>query len=79
MTKPKQLLPSTKWKLTESGDKIIENLLSKEFGIHPIIAQILIKRGFQNIEEARNYLYPSLNNLHSPFLMKDMKKAFHVY
>ncbi len=75
MTKPKQLLPSTKWKLTESGDKIIENLLSKEFGIHPIIAQILIKRGFQNIEEARNYLYPSLNNLHSPFLMKDMKKG----
>ncbi|GAB6267343.1 MAG: single-stranded-DNA-specific exonuclease RecJ [Smithella sp.] len=68
-------LPVTKWKLIESGDKNIENLLSKEFGIHPIISQILVNRGFQDKEVVRNYLYPSLNNLHSPFLMKDMKKG----
>jgi single-stranded-DNA-specific exonuclease len=74
MTKPKQL-PATKWKLMESGDKNIENLLTKEFGIHPIISQILVNRGFQDKEEVRNYLYPSLNNLHSPFLMKDMKQG----
>ena len=74
MTKHKQL-PATKWKLTESGDKNIENLLTEEFGIHPIISQILVSRGFQDKEEVRNYLYPSLNNLHSPFLMKDMKKG----
>ena len=74
MTKPKQL-PATKWKLMESGDKNIEILLTKEFGIHPIISQILVNRGFQDKEEVRNYLYPSLNNLHSPFLMKDMKQG----
>jgi single-stranded-DNA-specific exonuclease len=74
MTKHKQL-PETKWKLTEAGDKNIENLLSKEFGIHPIISQILVNRGFQDKEAVRHYLYPSLNNLHSPFLMKDMKKG----
>ena len=68
-------LPVTKWKLMESGDKNIENLLSKEFGIHPIISQILVNRGFQDKEIVRNYLYPSLNNLHSPFLMKDMKNG----
>jgi len=74
MTTPKQL-PTTKWKLKEVGDKNIENLLSKEFGIHPIISQILVNRGIEDLEEVRHYLYPSLNDLHSPFLMKDMKKG----
>jgi single-stranded-DNA-specific exonuclease len=74
MTTPNQL-PTTKWKLKEAGDKNIENLLSKEFGIHPIISQILVNRGIQDTEVVRHYLYPSLNDLHSPFLMKDMKKG----
>ena len=68
-------LPATKWKLKETGDKNVEYLLSKEFGIHPIISQILVNRGILDIEAARRYLHPSLNDLHSPFLMKDMKKG----
>ena len=68
-------LPATKWKLKETGDKNVEDLLSKEFGIHPIISQILVSRGILDIEAARRYLHPSLNDLHSPFLMKDMKKG----
>ena len=68
-------LPATKWKLKETGDKNVEYLLSKEFGIHPIISQILVSRGILDIEAARRYLHPSLNDLHSPFLMQDMKKG----
>ena len=68
-------LPATKWKLNETGDKNIEDILTKEFGIHPIISQIIVNRGIRDIEAARRYLYPSLNDLHSPFLMKDMKKG----
>ncbi|MGA2554314.1 MAG: single-stranded-DNA-specific exonuclease RecJ [Smithella sp.] len=68
-------IPATKWKLKETGDKNLEYLLSKEFGIHPIISQILVNRGIPDIEAARRYLHPSLNDLHSPFLMKDMKKG----
>ncbi|MGD0279929.1 MAG: single-stranded-DNA-specific exonuclease RecJ [Smithella sp.] len=68
-------LPATKWKLNETGDKNIEDILTKEFGIHPIISQILVNRGIRDIEAARRYLHPSLNDLHSPFLMKDMKKG----
>ena len=68
-------LPATKWKLKETGDKNVEYLLSKEFGIHPIISQILVSRGILDIETARRYLHPSLNDLHSPFLMQDMKKG----
>lgn len=68
-------LPLSKWNINDSGNKKTEELLSKEFGIHPIISQILINRGFPDIESARPYLYPSLNDLHSPFLMKDIKKG----
>ncbi|MGP8152690.1 MAG: single-stranded-DNA-specific exonuclease RecJ [Smithella sp.] len=68
-------LSAAKWKLNETGDKNVENILSKEFGIHPIISQILVNRGIRDIEAARRYLHPSLNDLHSPFLMKDMKKG----
>lgn len=68
-------LPVTQWKLRETGQKDIEELLCKEFGLHPIISQILAKREVMDVEGARRYLNPSLNDLHSPFLMKDMKKG----
>jgi len=66
-------LPATQWKIRETGNKELENSLSKEFDIHPIISQILANRDLAGIEDTRRYLNPSLNDLHSPFLMKDMK------
>lgn len=66
-------LPISKWKTDNTDVRKTEDLLSKEFGIHPIISKILCNRGLHDIEQARRYLYPSLNDLHSPFLMKDIK------
>ncbi|HEX7415786.1 MAG TPA: single-stranded-DNA-specific exonuclease RecJ [Smithellaceae bacterium] len=74
MTRTKKLA-TTQWKLKESVNKDIEDSLSKEFGIYPIISQILANREILDMEGARRYLYPSLNDLHSPLLMKDMKKG----
>ncbi len=36
---------------------------------------MLVQRGITNFEEAKNYFRPDLNNLHSPWLMKDMRRA----
>lgn len=66
-------LPATKWKIKNTLNKDIENSLSNEFGIHPIISQILASREFLDMEDVRHYLYPSLKDLYNPFLMKDMK------
>src|SRR5450759_2173496 len=74
MTRTKKLA-TTQWKLKESVNKDIEDSLSKEFGIYPIISQILANREILDMEDARRYLYPSLNDLHSPLLIKDMKKG----
>jgi single-stranded-DNA-specific exonuclease len=68
-------LPLSKWNLNAPIDLKTEKLLSKEFGIHPIISQIIMNRGFQDIDTTRRYLYPSLNDLHSPFLLKDIRKG----
>ncbi len=67
-------LPTTKWRISE-GNRDAEDLLVKELGIHHIVSRILTSRQVLNPDEASMYLYPSLNNLHNPLLMKDMQKG----
>ncbi|MFN4007710.1 MAG: single-stranded-DNA-specific exonuclease RecJ [Chitinophagaceae bacterium] len=43
--------------------------------IHPTLCTILAQRGIINFETAKNYFRPSLEHLHSPWLMKDMHLA----
>ncbi|MEN6507353.1 MAG: DHH family phosphoesterase, partial [Smithella sp.] len=69
-------LPVTQWKLKDTGPQNIEESLANEFGISRIISQLIMNRHVvSSLEDARRYLYPSLNDLHSPFLMQDMKKG----
>src|SRR5690606_11714590 len=49
--------------------------LSKEINVNPVLSSILIQRGIRNFAEAKRFFRPSLNDLHDPFLMKDMDKA----
>jgi len=68
------MLPITRWKLSEAKEDI-QSLFAKEFKLNPIVSQILINRNITDLETARRYLNPSLHDLHSPFLMKDMKEG----
>ena len=52
----------------------IENL-SKAININPYLSTILIQRGIADFEGAKKFFRPSLDQLHNPFLMKDMDKA----
>jgi len=49
--------------------------LSKQLDIPPLVAQLLIKRGITDPQEAERFLSPLLQHLHDPFLMKDMDKG----
>lgn len=49
--------------------------LSGEININPYLSAILLQRGINDFNEARNFFRPSLENLHDPFLMRDMDKA----
>jgi single-stranded-DNA-specific exonuclease len=68
------MLPITRWKLSETKEDI-QSLFVREFKLHPIVSQILINRNISDLETANRYLNPSLHDLHSPFVMKDMKKG----
>lgn len=50
-------------------------ILASEAGISPFAAQLLINRGIKTAVEARSYLSPTLDELHSPFKLADMDKA----
>ncbi|MFA8433980.1 MAG: single-stranded-DNA-specific exonuclease RecJ [Marinifilaceae bacterium] len=64
-----------RWVINEPGDEATVNLLAQELGIDNILANLLVNRGVTSFEEARAFFRPSLDDLHDPFLMKDMDKA----
>jgi len=64
-----------RWVLIPKGNSETIQKLSEELNIHPILSQLLVQRGINTFEEAKNFFRPSLSDLHDPFLMKDMDKA----
>ncbi len=55
------------------ADKV--NGLSAELKVAPIVAALLIARGYETPEKAREFLHPSADHLHEPYLLKGMKEA----
>ena len=53
----------------------IESALTEQFPNCPAVSHLLVQRGITTKESVDKFLYPSMNDLHDPFLMKDMDKA----
>jgi len=66
---------TTRWIFSEEVNESIVDQLSREINVNPTIAKILVQRQITDFEEAKNFFRPSLDQLHDPFLMRDMKKA----
>lgn len=43
--------------------------------IDRIVAELLLQRGINTFEQAENFFRPKLDQLHDPFLMKDLREA----
>jgi len=64
-----------RWVLKKEADsKVIERLASA-LNVSKTLANLLGQRGTETFEEAKQFFRPSLEQLHDPFLMKDMDKA----
>ncbi|HMK17322.1 MAG TPA: DHH family phosphoesterase, partial [Chitinophagaceae bacterium] len=63
-----------RWKIL-NADKQESDSLQLALKISPIICDILVQRGVVTFEESKKYFRPELNDLHDPWLMKDMDKA----
>jgi single-stranded-DNA-specific exonuclease len=68
---------TNKWNyLTLTSEQTaLKESLANELGISPILAQLLVQRGIDSFEKAKQFFRPQLTDLHDPFLMKDMDKA----
>ena len=49
--------------------------LRKQLGVPTAIAALLVQRDIDSFEKAKHFFRPSLDDLHDPFLMKDMQAA----
>ncbi|HRD55605.1 MAG TPA: single-stranded-DNA-specific exonuclease RecJ [Parachlamydiaceae bacterium] len=56
-------------------DPALKEEICKEFKIHPVIAQILVSRGFTSLDQIHHYLYAKLPDLYDPFLLAEMPQA----
>ncbi len=64
-----------RWTLKPKPDLQIVKELQKSLQVDEVIATLLVQRGIETYEEAKHFFRPSLDDLHDPFLMKDMDKA----
>tara|TARA_B110000503_G_scaffold135319_1_gene215678 strand:- start:176 stop:1873 length:1698 start_codon:yes stop_codon:yes gene_type:complete len=64
-----------RWNLKSKPEKQKVQQLQKELQVDEVIAALLVQRGINTFEQAKTFFRPSLNDLHDPYLMKDMDKA----
>jgi single-stranded-DNA-specific exonuclease len=63
-----------RWKILEA-DTGKTAVLQESLKINAALCNILVQRGFDSFDKAKDYFRPQLSNLHNPWLMKDMGKA----
>lgn len=66
---------TNRWVLKEQGNKEIIRLLIDQLAVGENIANLLAQRGISSYDEAKDFFRPSLDQMHDPFLMKDMDLA----
>ncbi|MGH8066465.1 MAG: single-stranded-DNA-specific exonuclease RecJ [Candidatus Entotheonellia bacterium] len=65
---------SKRWEIAPENRRV-EEKLAAALQIRPLAARLLANRGVSTIEAAREFLSPSLQRLHDPFLMRGMSEA----
>ncbi|MEE1530979.1 MAG: single-stranded-DNA-specific exonuclease RecJ [Clostridia bacterium] len=63
-----------KWEVCKENKNDIDKI-SKENGLSNLISSILASRGIIEKEDVREFLNPTRDDFHDPFLMPDMEKA----
>ncbi|HEY8660028.1 MAG TPA: single-stranded-DNA-specific exonuclease RecJ [Hanamia sp.] len=63
-----------RWKILEADEMKVAQL-QQVLTVNPSLCKILVQRGIDSFEKAKEYFRPQISQLHDPFLMKDMEKA----
>lgn len=64
-----------RWTLKPKPENHKVAALKEALQVDELVATLLVQRGIASFEEAKKFFRPSLDDLHDPYLMKDMDKA----
>jgi single-stranded-DNA-specific exonuclease len=64
-----------RWIHKETPPQDVVEALGKSINVNAFLSTVLVQRGVTDFEIARAFFRPSLEQLHDPFLMKDMEQA----
>lgn len=64
-----------RWHLKSHPNPKIKAHLAEVLQVPPVVAHLLAQRGIETFEGAKDYFRPYWDQLHNPFLMKDMDRA----
>ena len=63
-----------RWKVIKPDEGKVE-MLRSELKIHHVLCRMLVQRGIESFDQAKQFFRPQLTDLLNPWLMKDMDKA----
>jgi len=63
-----------RWNILKTDEQVVSHL-QEALKINRTLCKILAQRGITTFEQAKHFFRPQLQQLHSPWLMKDMEKA----
>jgi single-stranded-DNA-specific exonuclease len=66
--------PAKQWIIRQT-DQARANALAQALGLSPIVAGLLVARGYADVGSAKAFLTPTLGQLHDPLLMLGMSEA----
>ena len=67
--------PPARWKDPKVIDVALAQRLTTELRLPPVVAALLVARGYADVEDARTYLRPRMDQLHPPAAMRGMAEA----
>ncbi|KAK6033531.1 putative single-stranded-DNA-specific exonuclease RecJ, partial [Ostertagia ostertagi] len=63
-----------RWNILNAPEEAVQEL-QRQLKISPVACKILVQRGIDSFEKAKDFFRPQLHQLHNPWLMKDMRLA----
>lgn len=64
-----------RWSIKPKPSEEKVKQLAVALNVEEFVATLLVQRGIKTFEQARQFFRPTLEDLHNPYLMKDMDKA----
>jgi single-stranded-DNA-specific exonuclease len=64
-----------RWTIKSKPEKEKVQAFQNALQVDEIIATLLVQRGIETYEQAKTFFRPTIQDLHNPYLMKDMDKA----